>query len=102
MSLKGVIFSPKVLFSLLLFISCFSLQQSLMCLCCLCQKMVRNKGNLVQHMEVNHIIAKVARYPCPLCDEKFVTRRKLTRHKNKECAGSLQTVQITDIDRYGL
>ena len=73
-----------------------------MCLCCLCQKMVRNKGNLVQHMEVNHIIAKVARYPCPLCDEKFVTRRKLTRHKNKECAGSLQTVQITDIDRYGL
>lgn len=53
-------------------------------LCCLCQKVVRNKGNLVQHMEVNHL-AKVARYPCPLCGDKFVTRRKLARHKKNEC-----------------
>ena len=57
-------------------------------LCCLCQKVVRNKGNLVQHMEVNHV-AKVARYPCPLCGEKFVTRRKLARHKKDECRATI-------------
>jgi len=57
-------------------------------LCCLCQKVVRNKGNLVQHIEVNHL-ARVARYPCTLCGDKFVTRRKLARHRKNECREAL-------------
>jgi predicted RNA-binding Zn-ribbon protein involved in translation (DUF1610 family) len=52
--------------------------------CNLCYKTVRNKGNLIQHMEVNHL-PREPRYPCPLCGSLFATRRKLASHKSKEC-----------------
>ncbi len=53
--------------------------------CSLCTKTVRSKGNLIQHMEVNHL-PREPRYPCPLCGRLFATRRKLASHKFKECA----------------
>ena len=53
--------------------------------CQLCFKTVRNKGNLIQHMEVNHL-PREPRYPCPLCGTMFSTRRKLASHKSKQCA----------------
>jgi hypothetical protein len=52
--------------------------------CKLCLKAVRNKGNLVQHMEVNHL-PREPRYPCPTCASLFSTRRQLAAHKSKQC-----------------
>jgi len=61
-------------------------------LCLICNKLVRNKGNLIQHMEVQHL-PKEPRYPCDQCGQKFVTRRRLAKHKGREC-----TVNITDLE----
>ena len=49
-------------------------------------------------MEVQHL-PKEPRYPCQACGLKFVTRRRLARHRSKECRGPGE--RLIRVDAFG-